>query len=76
MSYCAALRCKGFLKPRIEAPNNVLRGNLRRGVRYFANGAISPVANFDSGADKRPLPSNTPPKQAATLEQKRSLQAL
>ena len=29
-----------------------------------------------SGADKRPLPSNAPPKQAATLEQKRSLQAL
>ena len=30
----------------------------------------------DSGADKRPLPSNAPLKQAATLEQKRSLQAL
>ena len=30
----------------------------------------------DSGADKRPLPSNASPKQAATLEQKRSLQAL
>ena len=31
---------------------------------------------IDSGADKRPLPSNAPPKQAATLKQKRSLQAL
>ena len=29
-----------------------------------------------SGADKRPLPSIAPPKQAATLELKRSLQAL
>ena len=34
------------------------------------------ITYIHSGADKRPLPSNTPPKQAATLKLKRSLQAL
>ena len=39
-------------------------------------GRVENKAILHSGADKRPLPSNAPPKQAATLEQKRSLQAL
>ena len=42
--------------------------------RRVYNGIVIMV--IYSGADKRPLPSNAPPKQPATLKQKRSLQAL
>ena len=46
-------------------------GNSRRAGFHDPCGFVT-----DSGADKRPLPSNAPQKQAATLKQKRSLQAL
>ena len=42
----------------------------------FIRQTVWPVERTYSGADKLPLPSNAPPKQAATLEQKHSLQAL
>ena len=46
------------------------------GLKIHPNIHADIIVSINSGADKRPLPSNAPPKQAATLEQKRSLQAL
>ena len=44
-------------------------------VAYMRLSAVRYIV-CHSGADKRPLPSNAPPKQAAMPQQKRSLQAL
>ena len=48
-------------------------GSLCYSIRKYTKIADSSKKSADSGADKRPLPSNAPPKQAATLKQKRNM---
>ena len=59
----------------LRVTSRVLCPNFKSLAQTMLAGAFGHT-HIHSGADKRPLPSNAPLKQAATLKQKRSLQAL